>query len=519
VGKTVDYRDRWGSHPDSLSSYGELTNNSSVLKSVALYIMADDDNIDFSYLVEQIFVCLLETYRSDLLVDEESTFRVDADSPIEHAEAIETALYFRKVSERVFQRTYFPGAINRNGFNVSFGANYSSPFKEWSMKSEQLLFLRHDTLVKSRIDGLTMPISIFRTARSKIAYYRTKQRASAGFEINCFQKSHNGSYFFGASHTQFIMDGTMGPEDGKSYYLVFEVRTDGLAHPNAWSRLPIVGPYYNWEQGRSLAVRIEWEHPAGSGKYRFRYMHTRKIFTFKDKTIRGSSINYIKSIGMTQWLMNAPPKHPQSFMERLRGHAYVLQTVYNYHTQTIELSVPQPIKMVDGRHLPKSAVEKQMRYLGLENVNGAFRCLGGSRVNCDTCAWMRTNEKKVLNGGCNRVTVANTTDTVCGVCLLFGRACCSWSILPGLKDAAYFTDTVVSGSAAKQAKISADDVASNARLMSILVAQLLPKQEQTGEEFSQQLMNVIDLSRVEDDLSDTEEEEDEVVPPDEGEDN
>jgi hypothetical protein len=173
--------------------------------------MADQDNIDFAYLVEQIFVCILESYREDVLVDEGRTVVLDSDSAIRHAEATDAALYFRKASAKVFQTTNFPGAINRESFGVSFGANYSSPFKEWSLMSEQRLFLRHDVHVKSRIDGSVMPISIFRSAKMKIAKYQRKQ-TGPGLETNVFLKMHQGKYFFGVSHTQTIHDGTMGPK-------------------------------------------------------------------------------------------------------------------------------------------------------------------------------------------------------------------------------------------------------------------------------------------------------------------
>ena len=187
MGKTVDFRGRFDTHPHTLSSYGELTRNSKFFTSLALCAMADQDNIDFAYLVEQIFVCILESYREDVLVDEGRTVVLDSDSAIRHAEATDAALYFRKASAKVFQTTNFPGAINRESFGVSFGANYSSPFKEWSLMSEQRLFLRHDVHVKSRIDGSVMPISIFRSAKMKIAKYQRKQ-TGPGLETNVFLK-------------------------------------------------------------------------------------------------------------------------------------------------------------------------------------------------------------------------------------------------------------------------------------------------------------------------------------------
>jgi hypothetical protein len=173
VGKAIDFRDRFDSHLSSTSSYGDLTRNSQQLLSSALCLMSETDIVDFAYLVKQIFVCLFESYRSDLLI---SLGRiVDAPGGIEHAEAVQAAHYFRKVSGKVFSETHFPGAINRSWFGVSQGANYSMPFKEWAVTMDQLLFLRCDTAIKCKKTGSTIPMTVFRRAKPKIANYLSKK--------------------------------------------------------------------------------------------------------------------------------------------------------------------------------------------------------------------------------------------------------------------------------------------------------------------------------------------------------
>ncbi|KAL1794664.1 hypothetical protein ACET3X_006480 [Alternaria dauci] len=512
VGKAVDFRDRFDQHPHTTSKYGELTRNSRFLISLALCKITEQDNLDFAYLVEQIFVCLLESYRESVLVNVGRTVVIDSDTAIRHAEETDAAFYFRQASDKVFQITGFPGAINRENFGVSFGANYSSPFKEWGLMTEQRLFLRHDTLVKSRLNGSVMPISIFRSAKPKIANYNSK-KGKDGLEIPVFAKMHQGDYFFGVSHTQTIKDGTMGPKHRQPFYIVFEVRTDGQAHPNAWSRLPEIGPFLNWQQGRALAARMEWEYPIGSGNFRFRYIHSRKIFTFLDaKSYAGSNINYYRSIAMTQWLFNAEPNHAQAWMTRLTGCAYVLQTVYHYHTQTIEVKLPEPFVMADGRHIKPDEVMQQMMASGLRNVNGQFKCLGTTRLNCDTCALMRTERQKHLADGCYQVELKGRKDLlVCNVCLIFGRPCCSWTPGYGFKNPGYYTSNQIAGVGSNKAQVNADEVAANKRWMSLLVAQPRPVQEQTGEEFKQQLFDIATLKRDDDDLSDAEEGEDDPL--------
>lgn len=209
VGKTIDYRDRFDGHPASKSSYGDLTRNSKQLLSSALCLMEEADNTDFAYLVEQIFVCLFESYRADLLIGPSGA--VDAARGIEQVEAVQAALYFSKISNNVFSETRYPGAVNRSSFGVSEGANYSMPFKEWAVTMEQLLFLRHDTAIKCRATGSRIPITVFKRAKPKIANYSTKHSGTPAVhdEMCVFQKYNRGKFFFGVRHSQKIWDGTM----------------------------------------------------------------------------------------------------------------------------------------------------------------------------------------------------------------------------------------------------------------------------------------------------------------------
>ncbi len=384
VGKTMDFKERYVTHLTSMTAYGDLTRNSNI-SSFALCIMSESDIIDFAYLVEQIFVCLFESYKSSLPVGLNST--IDAVNSIEHVEAIQAAFYFRAVSAKVFRETGFPGAVNRSSFGVSKGANYSMPFKEWAVKMEQLLFLRSDMIIKSRDTGEVMPISVFRRAKMKTANYTAKKKQGtpeAYEEMYAFQKYHLGRHFFSVRHSQKVTDGTMGPRQDDPYQFVFEVRTDGKPHPNAWSRLYSVGPFKNWDEGRSLAVRMEWQHPPNSGQWKHRYLYCHKVYTFQNRDQAGSHVNYIKTIAMVRWLFNSVPNEPSPWMPRLRGCAYVLQTDYNYHTQTIKVKQQDLFNMRSGATKPRAEIVNAMKALGLENVDGSF----GLQPKCDTCTML-----------------------------------------------------------------------------------------------------------------------------------
>ncbi|KAF2106273.1 hypothetical protein BDV96DRAFT_335219 [Lophiotrema nucula] len=497
IGKTVDYRERFDGHPSSKSSYGDLTRNSQQLLSSALCVMSETDINDFAYLVEQIFVCLFETYRSELLVSLSGT--LDVANGIEYAEAVQVASYFKTVSKKVFSETRFPGAVSRSSFGVSYGANYSMPFKEWSATMDQLLFVRYDTAIKSKGTGTTIPITVFRRNSPKIAQYRYVGSGTPGacYEMCVFQKYRAGKHFFSARHTQKITDGTMGSRQDQPYQAVFEVRTDGQAHPCAWSRLYAIGPFQNWDEARSLGARIEWEYPPKSGEWRHRYLFAHKVYTFEDVNQVGSHANYIKTIAMVQWLFNAQPNQPQPWMPRLRGCAYVLQTNYNYHTQTIEVMPQQPFTMRSGSLKTKATIVAAMKALDLDNVDGSF----GQQKVCDTCAML--NSKVMNNFGSKCIQVPGKN--YCRVCLLFGRPCCSWTKNGAVRGERAFSEGMITGQSSNEGKVTSADVTLNKKYRTGLHRQPLPETEEQVQPFTQQLIDVVSLARLEDDLSDAEE--------------
>jgi hypothetical protein len=288
----------------------------------------------------------------------------------------------------------------------------------------------------------------------------------------------------------------MGPRQDDPYQLVFEVRTDGQAHPSVWSRLCAIGPFRNWDQGRSLAVCIEWEYPPKSGKWRHRYLFAHNVCTFENKNQAGSHVNYINTIAMVQWLFDAEPNRPQPWMSRLRGCAYVLQTVYNFHTQTIEVKLQEPFTMQSGRTKTKASIVAAMEALGLDNVDGPF----GQQKMCDGCAMLSTKALESLGSQCIQIQGLNC----CRNCLLFGRPCCSWTKNGAVRESSVFSKGMISGEISHEEKVTSADVALNKTYRSGLHYQPLPETEEQVQSFSQNPIEVVNLAMLEDDLSDAE---------------
>jgi hypothetical protein len=147
------------------------------------------------------------------------------------------------------------------------------------------------------------------------------------------------------------------PLYGTPYQLVFEVRKDGTPHPHAWAKLPAIGGYENWGQANSWVVRIGWQDPPNSGKWRFKYLQAVKIWRLIDESIPGSLSTYPKSIAFLQWLTGSKPNHNHPWIPRIPGAARVLQAKYDFMSQSIEFEEPtDQINMLPGRPLSMNAI-------------------------------------------------------------------------------------------------------------------------------------------------------------------
>jgi hypothetical protein len=108
------------------------------------------------------------------------------------------------------------------------------------------------------------------------------------------------------------------PQHNTPGQLVIQVSIDGSAHEHSWERLPKVGRFENWEQANSFAVRLEWEHPQGSGNWRFRYIQSGTLHTLIDANIPGSLKRYAQGnyISTLRFSMLRGISHPRGGIRR-----------------------------------------------------------------------------------------------------------------------------------------------------------------------------------------------------------
>ncbi|KAJ4340904.1 hypothetical protein N0V87_002258 [Didymella glomerata] len=313
VGKTVGFRERWSNHRYTATKYGELTRNSERLDMCAVCIIADQYIEDLAYLVEQIFVCLFGSYRRFLLSE-----KVNKGNASYYLAAVEHANYFSEVARLVFEQTGWRQILSRAQFDEVEGANFESPLQEWAVSSEHLLLIRTDTRIKDQRTGRSTPMAFFRSAKAKLLNHNNKASPSGTTTWELWAKKKTigdvGKKAVAFHITDNGMDGTKIPLAGVPYYLVVEVCKDGSPHPNAWSRLSEVGPFENWDQARSFAVRVEWEFPQGSGKWRYRYVHTYWAFKYADTKQPGALQGYARAIAFLHGIRDTGTFGPGSIL-------------------------------------------------------------------------------------------------------------------------------------------------------------------------------------------------------------
>jgi hypothetical protein len=204
--------------------------------------------------------------------------------------------------------------------------------------NDRTLFIRTDTHKKDQATGGVTPVSVFRGAKMKKARYSTVNTSSTTNEqhhgMPVLERTHKLKYFFACSLMTTEFDGMTAPLPDSHFHIVFEVHTDGSPHPQAWSRLCGIDPFLNWYQGQSMVIRIEWEHPPNSGKWRYRYLQARETHNWVSVDTPGSNICYMKTIAMIRWLFDTSYNNVQDWIPRLSYRANIIQVTYHPYSQS-----------------------------------------------------------------------------------------------------------------------------------------------------------------------------------------
>jgi hypothetical protein len=474
VGKSTDFGLGFESHLHSSSKYGDLSRNSESLDMIALCVLSATANPGMFYLTEQLFVCLWQTYKPDL------TSPTTTDSSLLVSSKL--ANYYTNISDEVFRMTGWHGFIGRGlaSSGIEYGANCSSPLHEYGVLEHKQLLIRSDENIRDNKTGSFIPMAIYRCAEQvsipagskrvnvfKYCVYKNGERE----EVISFRARYGKK---GDVHL---------PPPGSVVNFVIEVRKDGTTHPHAWARLPAIGPFTNWDQANSFAVRIEWDFPVSSGKWQFAYVQSN---TNKERTgpqLPGSLKNYAKAIAFLQWLTNDRPNHNYAWIPKTHGAALVVQTEYDFMNQTIRFQdAKNDIVMLScGRRSNDDIIAQMLRpEYGLTRVAGKNR--GSS---CDTCRLLPFSTKAKTFPDRECVPVKLFAD-LCTNCALLGLPCCT------------FTDGVYD----KHVPHTPDTRLATDKAAAALVGMPLAVIPQESQSFTQQLRTIESDNQNDDDGSD-----------------
>ncbi|CAI6246548.1 unnamed protein product [Periconia digitata] len=238
VGHSKNLDSRHASHLSSTGSYGILNRNADV-RAFALCLLPKESHKIFLYIAEQVLMCMLQSFRKGIY---------SSSCESKHVAMVHQAKMIVNLSNEVFAITRWTGAQQRPSFSVDQGANLSLPVVEYLRMLETALWVRQDTHAAHPETGQTMPMAIFR--RSTPITYTLSGRSKTG-ELRFFNFQMP---VFQLSCAPVALD---KPAIGQTCQAIIEIRKDKLPHPRSFARLADIPRFQNWDQARSVAVRIE----------------------------------------------------------------------------------------------------------------------------------------------------------------------------------------------------------------------------------------------------------------------
>ncbi|PVI00272.1 hypothetical protein DM02DRAFT_708773 [Periconia macrospinosa] len=383
VGQTADFNDRHRRHSrDHEGLYNKLTKASRKVLSCAICVLDENTPKSVFHFAEQIFVCMLGTYRKWLFAA--------GDAKRQAITHVYNATSLTALLKPIFSVTGWDPAVRRSSFKVEQGANCSSPVAEWGVKSEKILWIRTDVYQRDASTGKPIPMAVFRRS-TPTRLHMINNNNGFTFKIN------NRIAIHGSTHTHTDL-----PMAGQDIQLVLEFRKDGTRHEQCNSRLPYISRYQNWEQACSYAVRIEWQSPPNSGSWRFTYLRRSHHLRFRRKNeqrIPGALSSYAQAIQLLQIFYDQEAPHKPDWIAKFKLRARVLIAEYDLMKQQVTFRAPtaqdrigQLRSCAPVAHQNIIDQMKDPKYQ-LQNV-GAHITKLGRRSQCDVC-YLQANPENI----------------------------------------------------------------------------------------------------------------------------
>ena len=300
VGQPVDFYNRYiGWIADG---HDDLKEKSEPVKMHALCRLESVFYQEHKYIIEQLFTSLLQTYKQALLnrtmdlTDTPSNYHVKNCSDMD------------KIAKASANDSGWTGAVRRDSFwNGSYstcaGLNHQSPISEAPFHEPITWLESRGYMPDPEVPGKSIPISNFtREVPKRMKVIAAgKKSASKGNWFIAFdlksQETTSKDYDLRISRVlpkNFSSDGVEWPIPGSTYNITIEVRTDWKPHPFSWARLPLIGPFKDWDRANSWAIAMHWIDKDGND--RSRYLHCENRYEVLNKESNGSIQPYARGI-------------------------------------------------------------------------------------------------------------------------------------------------------------------------------------------------------------------------------
>ncbi|CAN9100264.1 unnamed protein product [Alternaria alternata] len=264
---------------------------------------------DHKYIVEQLFTSLFQTYKQAILGRTVNSGDVQTNYSIKNCADLD------KIATASANDSGWAGAVRRisfwqDSFSTCEGLNYQSPIGE-APPFEPIGWLQNHKYVPDPDNpgkGKSILISNFTREKPKKMQIQVPGTKSASKSLSFIVwdlHSENKNYALRMSRTlpkNFSSDGVEWPAENTFYNITFEVRLDWKPHPYSWARLPLIGPFKDWDRANSWAIVIEWVDK--SGQNRQRYLHCERPYMTLAEDSDAAIQPYARGIEVIHWLFN-----------------------------------------------------------------------------------------------------------------------------------------------------------------------------------------------------------------------
>jgi len=418
VGGTKDFARRSGEHADDITAT-DITKNPRALAirrhrtftmHVLLTVNADDEEL-VRTVAEQTFICLFATYPAFLVLPVNTH---PSDQTLAAALGQQTHVYmatvFTRIAQSCFLQTGWKGFAGRAESGAASGVNVESPLASHSYA---------------------------RTLWTKIAFQKQYvfRRGSATARTPTTSTSTDNVQILKIStqtlkrdiHFRTPTDPALGLQDGTPVEFVVEIMKAG-PHPQAWSRLPEVGCWSDWEIARRVAVRVEWDFQ-GNTYTKYIFFRKESSYSVEDGTIKGDVAIYNQITALWRFFMQRKKVEYYSHEEIWQlGKADIREITVDHLTQEIRIAKSERSKDLGMSALRDSTlIAQELSQRGAANVGGPFGQFTNQqeeagRTSCDFCKVSGKLRNQWGNKMCNKLSDRDQ----CSRCFMFGRPC-SWT--------------------------------------------------------------------------------------------